>query len=804
MIVTYNWLKEFVDFEMSPDELAHRLTMAGLEVDSMDFIGEGLDSVVTARLVSVDKHPDADKLTVCQVDYGQDTVQVVCGATNHKAGDVVALATVGTVLPGDFKIKKSKIRGMESFGMLCSEKELGLAQDSDGIMILSPDCEPGQPVFEVLGLKDVRYELGLTPNRPDCLSVLGVAREVSAMCGRSLNVNLPPLSEGDESTRALTSVTIEDAEYCPRYAARLIRGVKVGPSPDWLVRKLESVGQRSVNNVVDVTNFILMELGHPLHAFDYQRLAEGRIVVKRAASKEQFTTLDSVSRSLEKSDLVICDGQGAVALAGVMGGENSEVVAETVDILLESAYFNPLAIRRTSKRLSLRSEASHRFERGADIAMVPVALDKAAALIVQVAGGVVCKGMIDEFPRPLAERKVTLAVQRVNEILGLKLGMDDIQAHLLSIGLEVQPVEEKDIDRLVVTIPSFRPDLERDIDLVEEVARLNGYDNIPVTMPAGRMLCHLPPQHLREVKRLRDVMVAAGFNETVNYSFVAPEAWDRLELSDDDPRREPVKILNPLTEDQSVMRTSLVPSLLECVTRNVAYQNSDLHLFELRPVFLTHTDDVLPIEKWRLCAVLCGRREQEGWRQNDEKVDFYDLKGVVEQILDSFNVAKVTWDGSSSENFLHPGKSCTLKQKKTVLGTLGEVHPKVLAAFDIDQPVYLLDLDFEQLLMAAGGHGGFSALSRFPQVARDSAFLVDEDIPFSEISEVLNRSTGKLVEDIVLFDVYRGKGIPEGKKSLAIRVRYRSDDRTLKDEEIQKAHDKIVKALIAKLGAEIR
>lgn len=612
MIVTYNWLKEFVDFEMSPDELAHRLTMAGLEVDSMDFIGEGLDSVVTARLVSVDKHPDADKLTVCQVDYGQDTVQVVCGATNHKAGDVVALATVGTVLPGDFKIKKSKIRGMESFGMLCSEKELGLAQDSDGIMILSPDCEPGQPVFEVLGLKDVRYELGLTPNRPDCLSVLGVAREVSAMCGRSLNVNLPPLSEGDESTRALTSVTIEDAEYCPRYAARLIRGVKVGPSPDWLVRKLESVGQRSVNNVVDVTNFILMELGHPLHAFDYQRLAEGRIVVKRAASKEQFTTLDSVSRSLEKSDLVICDGQGAVALAGVMGGENSEVVAETVDILLESAYFNPLAIRRTSKRLSLRSEASHRFERGADIAMVPVALDKAAALIVQVAGGVVCKGMIDEFPRPLAERKVTLAVQRVNEILGLKLGMDDIQAHLLSIGLEVQPVEEKDIDRLVVTIPSFRPDLERDIDLVEEVARLNGYDNIPVTMPAGRMLCHLPPQHLREVKRLRDVMVAAGFNETVNYSFVAPEAWDRLELSDDDPRREPVKILNPLTEDQSVMRTSLVPSLLECVTRNVAYQNSDLHLFELRPVFLTHTDDVLPIEKWRLCAVLCGRREQEG------------------------------------------------------------------------------------------------------------------------------------------------------------------------------------------------
>lgn len=804
MIVSYKWLKEFVDFEMNPDELAHRLTMAGLEVDSMERIGGGLDSVVVARLVSVEKHPDADKLTVCQVDNGSETLQIVCGARNHKTGDLVALATIGTVLPGDFKIKKSKIRGMESFGMLCSEVELGLADSSEGIMVLPADSRIGQPLFEALGLKDVRYELGLTPNRPDCLSVVGVAREVAAMVGRPLKVIVPPLVEGTRETAELTSVTIEEPQLCPRYAARLIRGVKIGPSPEWLARRLESVGQRSVNNVVDVTNLILMELGHPLHAFDFHRLRGGRIVVKRAADGETFHTLDGMPRLLEHGDLVICDGEGPVALAGIMGGENSEVAPDTVDILLESAYFNPAAIRRTGKRLGMHTEASHRFERGADVAMVPVALDKAAALIVQVAGGEVCRGRLDQYPAPLPERKVAVSVRRTNEILGLQLKLEDVHGHLRSIGIEVHPGVENDEELLVATIPSFRPDLEREIDLIEEVARLNGYDRIPVTMPAGRMICHLPPRHLGEVARLRDGMVALGFNEVVNYSFVPPASWDRLGLAQDDPRRGPVKILNPLTEDQSVMRTSLVASLLETVARNLAYQNADLRLFELRPVFQPRAGEILPSEKWHLCMAMCGRRQPEGWAQSNEKADFFDLKGIAEQILDQMNISGVTWDGSVSEPFLHPGKSCTLLQKKLVLGTLGEVHPRVLDAFEIEQPVFLLDLDFENLLAAAGGAGFFRGLSRFPQVARDSAFLVDEALPAGEVFEVLNRSRGPLVEDITLFDLYRGKGVPEGKKSLAIRVRYRSADRTLKDEEIQKAHDKLVNALVARLGAEIR
>jgi phenylalanyl-tRNA synthetase beta chain len=681
---------------------------------------------------------------------------------------------------------------------------LGLAEESAGIMILPSDAPLGKPVFDVLGLKDVRYELGLTPNRPDCLSLVGVAREVAAMVGGTLHITVPDVCEGEEEITALARVDVEEPELCPRYAARLIRGVKVGPSPDWLVRRLESVGLRSVNNVVDVTNLILMELGHPLHAFDLDYLRERRIVVERADEGERFTTLDGQERVLSHADLVICDGQGPVALAGIMGGENSEIRPETSDILLESAYFNPVTIRRSSKRLGLHTEASHRYERGADVEMVPVALDKAAALIVEVSGGTVCRGVLDNYSAPPAERKVMLAVRRVNDILGLSLAPEDIQGYLHAIGLPVQPAAEKDEDLLVVTIPTFRPDLEREIDLIEEVARLNGYDKIPVTMPVSRMICHRPPRHLDTVRRAREAMVRSGYAETVNYSFISPVLWERLGLEDDDPRRQSVAILNPLTDEQSIMRTTLVPSLLDTVARNLAYQQQDLRLFELRPVFLAQPGEELPAEKWRLCVALCGQREPEGWAQDREKVDFFDLKGAIEDLLIEFNIVDATWQPGLAEPFLHPGKSCVVRHGDTVLGTVGEVHPRVLERWEIDLPVFLCDLDLEQLFAVAADHAGFQPLSRFPQVYRDSALLIDEQIPADEVFRVLNRARGRFVEDIVLFDLYRGAGIPEGKKSLAIRVRYRSIDKTLTDDEIQSAHDKLVRSLTRQLKAEIR
>ena len=804
MIVTYNWLKEFVDFDLSPEDLSHRLTMAGLEVDAMEKIGTGLDSVVVGRLLSVESHPEADRLTLCQVDIGTDTLQIICGARNHRSGDLVAVAQVGSVLPGNFKIKKSKIRGLHSMGMLCSEKELGLAAESEGILILPAGLQLGEPVFDALGWKDVRYELGLTPNRADCLSVLGVAREVAAIVGSPLRVPSVELQESGAPIQEQTSVEVQEPGLCPRYAARLMTGVSIGPSPDWLVRRLETVGQRSINNVVDVTNLILMELGHPLHAFDFRLLRGRRIVVRCAGEGVEFTTLDSQPRALQPRDLVIADGEGPVALAGIMGGENSEIQPDTVDILLESAYFNPLSIRRTSKRLGIHSESSHRFERGADVDMVPLALDRAAALILEVGGGVLAKGRIDVYCQPILPRRVQLSVRRTNAILGLALDVTEVSVLLRSIGLEVGPVPGGEEDLLQVLVPNARHDLEREIDLVEEVARLNGYDRIPVTMPASRMICHGGQGGQQAFRRLRASLVAAGFSEVVNYSFVSPSAWDRVLLSAGDRRRETVHILNPLTEEQSVMRTTLVPSMLDTVARNLSYRCRDLRLFELRPVYHPRSGEELPEERYHLVAVLCGRRQPEGWSQVQEMVDFFDLKGMVEGLAADFSVKRLGWDSGCSEPYLHPGKTCALLSGETTLGTLGEVHPRVLENFAIDTPVYLLDLDVAAFFAAADPVRAFKPLSRYPDVYRDSAFLVDEEVPAQEVFAVVEKARGPHVEEVVLFDLYRGQGIPEGKKSLAIRVRYRSTEKTLTEAEIGAAHGKIVKALQKNLGVEIR
>lgn len=800
MKVTLNWLKEYVDFDLSADELSHRLTMVGLEVDAMEHHGDGLDSVIVARLADVSPHPDADRLTVCKVETGSTTVQVVCGAKNHKTGDLVAFAQVGTVLPGDFKIKKSKIRNQESFGMLCSTKELGLGEDADGIMILPADLPLGRPVFEVLGLKDVMYEIGLTPNRPDCLSVVGVAREVSAMVGKPLHLPEPGLHESGVQASEKTSVIIEDADLCPRYAARLIEGVKIGPSPDWMVRRLETVGMRSINNVVDITNFVMMELGQPLHAFDFNLLREQRIVVRRAGQGDKFTTLDGQERTLEASDLVICDGVGPVALAGVMGGLDSEVQDDTKDILLESAYFNPVAIRRTSKRLGLHTESSHRFERGTDVDMVPLALDRAAALIAELAGGSVASGAVDVYPEQIARRTVTITAARTSEVLGLELGIGDISDKLAAIGLKCEPGDGV----LIVEIPNFRPDLEREIDLIEEVARLVGYDRIPVTMPVSSLTCQQLPAHLSLERKIRDQMTSLGYSEVINYSFFNAGCLDRIGLGENDPRRQNVQILNPLAEDQAVMRTTLVPSLLETAARNLAYRSEDLALFELRPVFRSSDGDDLPQESLRLTAILCGRREPLGWAQSDAKVDFYDMKGAIEDLLCSLRMTGLAWDKQSDETYYHPGKSCALYCGDRLLGTLGELHPEVLFEFDLGSSAILCDLDVEALFEIGGGKIQFQPLSRYPDVQRDSAFLVDTEISAQQVLTVLGRVKIKDLEKIELFDVYSGEGIPQGKKSLAIRASYRALDRTLTDELIQNLHGKLVKAMEKELSAELR
>ena len=801
MKVTRNWLAEYVEFDLSAEELSHRLTMAGLEVDAMEQLGAGLESVIVARLADVQPHPDADRLTVCQVETGSESVQVVCGATNHKTGDLVALAQPGTVLPGDFKIKKSKIRGQVSCGMLCSESELGLTKESEGIMILPPGLELGQSAFDGLGLSDVLFELGLTPNRPDCLSVVGVAREVAAMAGSELQLPTMNIAEGTMEAASRTSVIIEDADLCPRYAARLVENVTIGPSPDWLVRRLESVGMRSINNVVDVTNYVMMELGHPLHAFDFDLLREQRIVVRRAADGDRFTTLDGQERLLLATDLVICDGIGPVALAGVMGGENSEVQPTTRHILLESAYFNPSAIRRTSKRLGLHTESAHRFERGADVDMVPIALDRAATLIAELAGGTLAKGVVDTYPVAIEQRLIPLSLVRTCQLLGFELSADEVATTLKSIGLCCRAI---DADRFEVTIPNFRPDLEREIDLIEEVARLVGYEKIPVTMPSSVFSCQRQPSHLTLAAKLRDRMISLGFAELVTYSFISPALYDKFGLDDADPRRQNVRLLNPLPEAPSVMRSTLLPSLLETASRNLAYRSENLALFELRPVFQPVEGEELPRESLRLAALLCGRREPEGWAQQNSPVDFYDIKGCVEALLSELSVPSIRWETDHGENFYHPGKSCAVYSGDSRLGTLGELHPQIARRFDIVNKALICDLDVEAMLRVRGGLPRFQPLSRFPDVQRDSAFLVDEAVSAQQIFAILDKVRLKDLEELVLFDVYRGEGVPAGKKSVAIRARYRALDRTLTDELIQNLHGKLLKALERELAIEIR
>lgn len=801
MIVTYNWLREFVDFDLPPQELSDLLTMLGLEVERMEIRGSGMDSLVVARVEDKSQHPNADKLSLCKVNNGKEILDIVCGATNFRVGDKVALAQIGTILPGDFRIKRSKIRGEESCGMLCSEKELGFSDESAGIMILPPEYELGIPLFEALGLKDTIFEIGLTPNRADCLSVIGVAREIAAKLRKHV---IYPGHEVEETGPVITeiaSVVIHDPQLCLRYAARYISGCRIGPSPAWLVKRLNAVGLRSINNVVDITNYVLMEYGHPLHAFDFDLLAEGRIVVQRASEGELFRTLDGQERSLISSDLTIRDGNKAVAVAGIMGGGNSEITGATTNILLESAYFNPSSIRLTSKRLGLHTDASHRFERGADINIIIKALDRAASLIGELAGGTVAKGVLDAYPVKFKPRKITVQVDSINRILGLKLSEETIGRIFKDLELDVESVES---GTFIVGIPSFRVDIEREIDLVEEVARLNGFENIPMTMPFARVFSDRPPLHQLLESRLRNLLVAQGFNEVINFSFISPDVFDKLMLDESDPRRDAVKLRNPLVEEQSVMRTTLLPSLLNTAVNNISYRELNQRIFELRRVYLPNQDQELPYEPLYLGALITGRRDAEGWNQEKHMVDFYDAKGIVENILFDLNVKGVAFSPENTEKLYHPGKSCNILLRSESFGSIGELHPDVMDSFGLTQKAYYFEINFENLVKHSKEIKSVSPPSRFPDSIRDIAMLVEDAVSFSKVLESVTTLKIKEIEDISIFDLYKGEHVPPGHKSLAIRLQYRSHERTLTDEEVASMHNQVVNHLINELKVSIR
>ena len=801
MNVTYNWLKEFVDFALSPEQLADMLTMLGLEVDGMRKLGFGMDDIIVASVDEKRQHPNADKLSLCKVSTGTEVLDVVCGAQNFSAGDTVALARIGAVLPGDFKIKRSKIRGEESHGMLCSEKELGLAEESAGIMILPSGLTLGQPVFDALGLKDTLYEIGLTPNRADCLSLIGIAREIAAKLDKTISYPSASIVEGDEATDGMVNVSVEDVELCPRYSARYISGCRIAPSPEWLVKRLKAVGIRSINNVVDVTNLVMMELGQPLHAFDCDLLVGRRIVVRRAVDGEQFVTLDSQHRILTSNDLLICDSERPVALAGVMGGQNSEISSETTSVLLESAFFKPSAIRATSKRLGLHTESSHRFERGIDVGSTLCALDRAAALIAELSGGSVAKGVLDVYPEEVEPAVITLRPARANALIGIELTTAEIIRILSSLRFTVRELSDGNLD---VVVPSYRIDIEREIDLVEEIARLNGYDKIPASMPVVRVNSDRPTQHQRLERAIRDILVGLGMHEIINFSFMAPDAADKLMLSTDDPRRSLIRLCNPLIEEQSVMRTNLLPGVLETLARNTSFRSIDLRLFEMRRVYLPNTSDEMPHEPIFIAGALTGSREKGGWCHLSDPVDFYDAKGIVENILEFLHIDAVKWVADSPEPYYHPGKSSSIMVGRDRLGSLGEIHPTVQETFGLEKPVYCFELDFAKLVTHARQQTSITVPSRFPDSSRDIALLVSEETPAERIIECVKGVKAREVEQVEIFDIYRGAGIPEGFKSVAVRVRYRSYERTLLDDEIGAIHLKIIDSLVNKLKVSIR
>jgi phenylalanyl-tRNA synthetase beta chain len=808
MQVSLSWLKDYIPIEMDTADLAQVLTMVGFEVESASNRYAYLDLVYVARIVEVIPHPNAEALKICRVDTGTDTLSVVCGAPNAERGMLAPLALPGTVFPEGWALAKSVIRGQASEGMLCSEAELGLGSDKEGIMALDPSFKIGVKLADALGITDTVLEFDLTPNRPDCLSVIGIGREIAAIQKTPLKYPDYRLIDKKNTISRLTSVTITAADHCPRYAARLLMDIKVKPSPFWLQDRLLSVGLRPINNIVDVTNFVLMETGQPLHAFDFDRLAENRIVVRTAEPGETFVTLDQKERSLGTDMLMICDGKKPVAIGGIMGGLNSEIEPNTTRVLIESAYFNPAGIRRTSKKLGLSTEASYRFERGVDPQGTLAALNRAARLMAEVGAGKIIDGLIDEHPKPQPTRHLTLSTQHTNRLLGTRLKRSEIEDLLKSIELKVKPEPNgSDEDRLSVEPPSFRVDITRPEDLAEEVARLFGYNNIPTTFPLIPVGARPPAKRITLRNRTRQLMTGFGFTEVITYSFAHKLSCDRLRLKADDERRSLIDILNPLSEDQAVMRSSLIPGLLQSVNYNIARQVRNQKLFEIGKIFISQGPDALPREIEMLIGLWTGARVEASWHIKETLCDFYDIKGAAEGLLNALKMEPIRFTRLPDDScaYTRAGYSAQILADGISVGLMGEIHPQVLADFNLKQSVYIFEIDLDRLLPLTADAQFSKPIPKFPAVFRDITIHVNRDIETQEILESAQNFGEALIERLQLLDVFAGDPIPAGQKSVSIRVTYRSASKTLEDQDVYGLHksiaDRLVKAFDATLPA---
>lgn len=797
MLISLNWLKEYVDINEDIMELENALTMIGQEVEAIEEKGKHLDKVYVGQIVEFGKHPDSEKLTLLKVDIAKgEPLQIICGATNHKLGDKVAVATEGAVLPGDFKIKKAKVRGVESFGMLGSEKELGIGEDNDGIMILPEDAPLGELLRDYLEINDVVFELEITPNRPDCLSHIGIAREVAAYYKRKVKYPAVKINTVSEETSNRINVDIVAKDKSKRYTTRVIKNVTIKESPKWLKNRLNSIGLKPINNIVDITNFVMMEYNHPMHAFDASKVEGKTIFVREAAEGETIVTLDGEERKLEAGELVIADAEKAIAIAGVMGGANSEIDENTKDIILEVAQFDADLIRKTSKRLGLSSDSSYRFERGVDVEDAETVINRATSLIQELAGGEALNGMVDKYHSKYEKREIAFDLDRLYKFTGKELSVDIVGDILTSLNIELVSVAE---GQMTVIPPSYRDDLVRPADLYEEVIRMYGFDNIEAKMPVEDIKGgYIYPETLA-VDGFKRSLVKLGLQEVINYSFVPKDAMEKVKVEG----IETIDVMNPISEDLTTMRPTLIYSLLTNIRDNFNRNQFDLNLFEVSRTFTAKEDSKMANEKVKVAMAIAGRSEKGLWDVKPNDYDFYDIKAYVESFLTASGIGRYQVGRSENPTF-HPGRSADIKMGRDIIGTFGEIHPDVAENLNIKKyRAYVAEFDMEKLLKYGKSKIKYEGIVKYPAVERDLAIVLDKEVLVGNMLGDIARASN-IIEKVELFDVYEGERVEEGKKSVAINIVMRSAKGTLEEAEITKTVDKILANIKKKYNGEIR
>lgn len=790
-----SWLKDFTDVsEVGTREYEHALTMTGSKVEGTEFLGKDIEKVVVAQVTECTDHPDSDHLHVCKVDAGTgEILQIVCGAPNVRAGIKVAAALNGALLPGGVKIKNGKLRGVESNGMLCSHDELGLTasdlgyEPEYGILILDENLAVGTDIRDVFGLNENVVEFEITSNRPDCFSIIGLARETAVTFGKPFNVKKPEYKQNDEDINDTISVEVRDTDKCLRYSAKMIKNVKIGPSPKWMRDRLRACGVRAINNIVDITNYILLEYGQPMHAFDLRDLAGNKIIVRTANEGETIKTLDEIDRTLDSNSLVICDSEKAVAIAGVMGGFNSEVKPDTTTVIFESATFDGASVRLTAQKAGLRTEASSRYEKGLDPNNTIPALDRACELVEMLGCGEVVGGLIDIKANMREAKTLAFRPDKINAFLGTDIAVPEMVKYLENLEFTV------DTAAMTVSAPTFRPDIESEADVAEEVARMYGYDKIPSTLLSGEATKGGKNARQCAQDKVGNILTAQGMYEICTYTFTSPSVFDKLNIAPDSALRNTVKITNPLGEDTSVMRTTTVSSTLDILSRNYNQRNETAKVFEIGKIYIPTETGKLPDEREIVMMGMYG-----------PDVDFYDIKGACEALFDGFGLKNVKFTALKDNPTFHPGRTAKVSVNGCELGVVGQIHPAVAEKYGIDEACYAAEISFDVLFDSKDGDKKFKAMPKFPAVTRDIAMLCDADTPVADIEEIIVSASGKLLDTIKLFDVYQGAQIPDGKKSVAYAVSYRAADRSLTAEEVNKVFDKVLRNLEEKLGAQLR